>query len=144
MPQPPEPAVSDSPSPIPAPAIARRWYTRWLLRALAVTSLGLGIAVVFIPGLPTTVFILIASWAAMRSSPRLHVWLWQHRLFGPMLQNWAAGGYVSRRAKYSAAAMMALCAIILWIAPAPLWAQVLASSCMAVVLVWLWLRPEPV
>lgn len=119
MPQPPEPATTASPTPIPAPAIARRWYTRWLLRALAVTSLGLGIAGVFIPGLPTTVFILIASWAAMRSSPRLHVWLWQHRLFGPMLQNWAAGGYVSRRAKYSAAAMMALCAIILWIAPAP-------------------------
>ncbi|MEG0414357.1 MAG: DUF454 family protein, partial [Comamonas sp.] len=68
------PAKPEAPSALattPAPTLVRRWYTRWLLRALAVTSLGLGILGVFIPGLPTTVFILIAGWAAMRSSPRM-------------------------------------------------------------------------
>lgn len=123
--------------------MVRRWYTRWLLRALAVTSLAVGMLGLVIPGLPTTVFILIAGWAAMRSSPRLHAWLWQHRLFGPMLQNWAAGGLVSRRVKHSAATMMAVCALILWFTPTPLWVRALASSCMAVVLIWLWRRPEP-
>ena len=123
--------------------MVRRWYTRWLLRALAVTSLAVGMLGLVIPGLPTTVFILIAGWAAMRSSPRLHAWLWQHRLFGPMLQNWAAGGLVSRRVKRSAATMMAVCALILWFTSTPLWVRALASSCMAVVLIWLWRRPEP-
>lgn len=140
------PAKPEAPSALattPAPTLVRRWYTRWLLRALAVTSLGLGILGVFIPGLPTTVFILIAGWAAMRSSPRMHAWLWNHPLFGPMLQNWQAGGFVSRRAKRSAAAMMAVCAVILWLTPTPLWARMLACTCMAIVLVWLWLRPEP-
>lgn len=121
----------------------QRWYLRWLLRLLALVSLCLGILGVFIPGLPTTVFVLIAGWAAMRSSPRLHGWLWQHRLFGPMLQNWQAGGFVSRKAKRSAAAMMAVCAVILWCTPTPMWVRILASSCMAVVLLWLWQRPEP-
>ncbi|MBS7349698.1 MAG: YbaN family protein [Comamonas sp.] len=117
---------------------------RWLLRGFAVFCLGLGIAGVFIPGLPTTVFILMASWAAARSSPRLHAWLHQHRLFGPMLRNWEAGGYVSRRAKYSAAATMLLSALILWWLPGrPWWVPWLASTCMATVFVWLWLRPEP-
>ncbi len=129
--------------PAPSPTVARHWWVRCLLRVLATVALGLGIAGVFIPGLPTTVFILLAGWAAMRSSPRLHGWLWQHRLFGPMLQNWAAGGYVSRRAKRSAAAMMALCALVLWLTPTPLWVRVLACSCMAAVLLWLWQRPEP-
>ena len=110
---------------------------------LAITSLGLGIAGIFIPGLPTTVFILIAGWAAARSSPRLHHWLWQHPLFGPMLVNWSQGGKVSRKAKYSASAMMGLCAAILWLVPTPLWVRVLACSCMATVLAWLWCRPEP-
>ena len=127
----------------PAPAIERRWYVRWLLRVLAGVSLCLGILGVFVPGLPTTVFILIAGWAAMRSSPRLHHWLWQHRLFGPMLQNWQAGGLVSRRAKTSATLMMALCAAVLWLTPTPLWVRCVACTCMAVVLLWLWRRPEP-
>nr|WP_284338087.1 YbaN family protein [Comamonas sp. NoAH] len=116
---------------------------RCLLRILATLFLALGIAGVFIPGLPTTVFVLLAGWAAMRSSPRLHAWLWNHTLFGPMLQNWAAGGIVSRRAKRSAAAMMAVCAAILWLTPTPMWVRLLACSCMAVVLLWLWHRPEP-
>lgn len=35
----------------------------------------LGIIGVFIPGLPTVVFILVAMWAFSKSSERLHVWL---------------------------------------------------------------------
>lgn len=132
-----------APSAPPVPAIARHWYVRWLLRALAAIALCLGILGIVIPGLPTTVFILIAGWAAMRSSPRLHAWLWHHRLFGPMLQNWQAGGMVSRRAKHSATAMMAVCAAILWLTPTPMWVRALACSCMAAVLLWLWHRPEP-
>lgn len=139
------PAKSEvSPAPAaPAPAIERRWYIRWLLRALALLSLCLGVVGIFVPGLPTTVFILMAGWAAMRSSPRMHAWLWHHPLFGPMLQNWHAGGFVSRRAKRSAAAMMAVCAAILWLTPTPLWVRIVACTCMAAVLLWLWHRPEP-
>ena len=116
---------------------------RWALGLLAVLSLITGIVGIFVPGLPTTVFILIAGWAAARSSPRLYSWLWQHKLFGPMLRNWHQGGYMSRKAKWSASAMMALCAIIVSISSAPLWAAILAISCMSVVLIWLWLRPLP-
>lgn len=140
---PAKPETHPAPHTAPAAAIERRWYIRWLLRALALLSLCLGILGVFVPGLPTTVFILIAGWAAMRSSPRMHAWLWNHRLFGPMLQNWQAGGFVSRRAKRSAAAMMAVCAAILWLTPTPMWVRILASTCMAAVLLWLWRRPEP-
>lgn len=132
-----------TPASLPAHRPANHWLTRVLLRLLAVTSLGLGIAGVFIPGLPTTVFILIAGWAAARSSPRLHTWLWQHKLFGPMLQNWSQGGLVSRKAKYSAAAMMCLCAAVLWLTPTPTWVRLVATGCMAVVLAWLCYRPEP-
>jgi uncharacterized membrane protein YbaN (DUF454 family) len=136
LPQAPQqsvPASTNHPNPI----------MRWVLRFFALLCLGLGIAGVFLPGLPTTVFILMASWAAARSSPRIHAWLHRHKLFGPMLRNWEAGGYVSRRAKYSAAITMALSAAILWWLAQPWWAPMLASSCMAGVLLWLWRRPEP-
>lgn len=116
---------------------------RWLLKVFAVLCLILGVVGVFVPGLPTTVFILMAAWGAARSSPALYRWLWHHRLFGPMLRNWANGGCVSRRAKWSATLMMALSSIILSLTQAPLWAVVLASICMVCVLAWLWRRPEP-
>ena len=122
--------------PLPAPL-------RWLLLAFAVLCLIMGAIGVVVPGLPTTVFILMAAWAAARSSPRLHAWLWRHRLFGPLLRNWADGGRVSRRAKWSATILMALCAVILFETSAPRWAAILACTCMACVLTWLWFRPEP-
>jgi uncharacterized membrane protein YbaN (DUF454 family) len=117
---------------------------RWLLLAGAVLCLALGVIGIFVPGLPTTVFILMAAWAAARSSPRLHEWLWYHPLFGTMLRNWAHGGCVNRHAKWSATVLMAVCAVILFFVTPHPWTAVLASACMAGVLCWLWLRPEPI
>lgn len=136
-PQLPEPARPPSPRrPLAAP-----W--RWLLLALAGLSLALGIVGIFVPGLPTTVFLLVAAWAAARSSPRLHAWLLGHRVFGKLIADWQAGGCVSRRSKWNATVAMIVCALLLWSTGSPGWVALLACTCMAVVLCWLWLRPEP-
>lgn len=119
------------------------WVVRMLLLALAGISLVTGIIGIFVPGLPTTVFVLIAAWAAARSSSRLYGWLLYHRLFGPMIINWHQGGFVSRKVKWSATASMAFCAVIAyWLIKQP-WASAFAIGTMAVVCIWLWLRPEP-
>lgn len=131
----------DAPGDTPPPALP--WPLRWLLLAFACLSLALGIIGIFVPGLPTTVFILMAAWAAARSSPRLYRWLWNHRLFGPMLRDWAHGGRVSRRAKWSATLVMSASAAILYWSSAPRWVALGATGCMACVLTWLWCRPEP-
>lgn len=128
------------PSPPPPPV---RGPARWLLLAAALCFLLLALIGVVVPGMPTTVFVLLAAWAAARSSPRLHGWLMGHRLFGPMLRDWQNGGTVSRRAKRSATLMMGLCAAIMPLTGAPGWAMALAIGSMACVLVWLWRRPEP-
>ncbi len=104
--------------------------------------LALGLVGVFVPGLPTTVFILLSAWFAARGSPRLLAWLEAHRLFGPMIVDWRAGGVVSRRAKWSATWMMAVCALILFWTVRHRWAAWLPCVAMAAVLVWLWRRPE--
>lgn len=122
----------------PLPAAAR-----WLLLVFAALCLVMGVIGVIVPGMPTTVFILMAAWAAARSSPRLHGWLMNHRLFGPMLQNWQNGRTVSRRAKWSAAAGMAFCAVVIALTAHRAWVSGLGIGCMAVVLAWLWRRPEP-
>ncbi len=115
---------------------------------LAYVSLGTGIVGVFVPGLPTTVFVLIAAYAASRGSERLHRYLLRHPRFGTMIRDWQAHGAVSRRAKWTATLAMSACAaillgVMLTVASHRWWMAALPIVCMAVVAAWLWLRPEP-
>lgn len=116
---------------------------RAALRLLAVLSLAVGFVGVFVPGLPTTEFVLLAAWAAARSSPRLHGWILRHKVFGPLLQHWQQGR-LPRRAKWAATVSMTLAAVLLLLHTrgVTLLAGVLLTT-MAAVLLWLWRRPEP-
>lgn len=46
-----------------------------LYAVVGILATVLGIIGIWVPGLPTTVFILIALWAFSQSSARLHAWL---------------------------------------------------------------------
>ena len=116
---------------------------RWAWWLLAYASLGLGLLGVLLPGLPTVPFILLAAWAAMRGSPRLHAWLLAHRSFGPMIRNWQDHGAITRRSKVLAIGTMALAAVVLYFFAPPPWVGWTATGIMAIVAIWLWLRPEP-
>ena len=112
--------------------------------AFSVLCVLLGLIGAVVPGMPTTVFILMAAWAAMRSSPRLHGWLYAHSMFGPILRNWDEGGQVGRRVKWTASASMLFSSALIFHLSVKPWLTGLAMAVMACVLVWLWLRPEPV
>jgi len=57
---------------------------------------GLGI---FIPGLPTTVFFIMAAWCFSRSSERLENWVLNLPGIGPTVRAHRAGYGMPRRAK---------------------------------------------
>lgn len=58
---------------------------KYLLILLGFCFVGLAVFGIFVPGLPTTPFLLLASAAFIKSSPRLHKWLYHHRIFGKLL-----------------------------------------------------------
>lgn len=66
----------------------------------------LGILGVFLPLLPTTPFLLLASWCFARGSTRLHRWLLSHRVFGEYLRNFEAGRGIPLKAKILATVML--------------------------------------
>ena len=115
---------------------------RLLLLSLAVLSLGLAVLGLFLPILPTVPFVLLAAWAAARSSPRLERALLQHPRFGPALRDWRLAGVVRRPAKLAATFAMALSALMILLLVPNRWVQALSLGCMALVLLWLWRRPE--
>lgn len=121
---------------------ARSKLARLLYGILAYVSLGVGLVAIVIPGLPTTEFILLAAWAAPRSSPRLSAWLENHRLFGPILHNWRNGKVIQRRAKVSATISMLLCAGLMLTFLKHHWPVFLAIAGMTLGNLWIWSRPE--
>ncbi|MCC6504268.1 MAG: YbaN family protein [Aquimonas sp.] len=124
------------------PNAAKLGPLRWLWLSLALLALGLGIVGIFVPGLPTVPFVLLASFFAARGSHRLHAWLHRHPAFGPMIRDWEREGSVSRRAKRIALASMLVASLVMLIF-APVWGWAIGTACMVVVAIWLWRRPEP-
>ena len=114
---------------------------RYLLLLLAVVSLCIAMLGVILPGLPTTEFLLIAAWAAARSSPRFHNWLTQHRIFGPILEQWQQG-YLPRKVKLATTFTMSIAALVLVLTVSRRISVVVTLLCMAAVLIWLWRWPE--
>lgn len=83
---------------LPAPTLVKGWR-KYLLIFAAGICLTLAAIGAVLPGLPTTPFLLLASYLLIRSSPRLHQKLQSNRLFGPLIRNWEANRAVSRSVK---------------------------------------------
>lgn len=77
-------------------------------RALGFLFLGAAIAGVFLPLVPTTPFVLLATACFARSSEKWHQWMLDNPTFGPMIQNWERHRCINRRVKLIAIATMVL------------------------------------
>jgi uncharacterized membrane protein YbaN (DUF454 family) len=101
----------------------------------------LGIAGIFLPLLPTTPFLLLASACYMRGSKRLHRWLISHGKLGAYIRAFEEGKGIPRRAKIVALAMLWISmSISIWWVVDP-WAQ---AGLLAVGLaVTLWIARMP-
>jgi uncharacterized membrane protein YbaN (DUF454 family) len=91
-------------SPVPEAVLCAP--VRWGLIAFGGINVGLGIAGMFLPVMPTTVFLLMALWAFSKSSHRFHRWLYDHPRLGRPLRDWHAHRVIPRRAKILAVTMM--------------------------------------
>ena len=110
---------------------------------LGILSLSLGYVGILIPGLPTTVFILIAAWAFSKCSDRFTAWLENHRLFGPMILNWKTYRGLSRRAKKLAILMIIPTFVLTIFLVFSFVGDLIFGSFGIALCVWLATRPEP-
>lgn len=91
----------DQPSRLASSAVVR-----WAWLAVGMVAVGIGSIGIVIPGLPTTVFFIVAAWCFARSSPRFEAWVLGLPKIGPLVQDHRNGLGMPRRAKVVAVAMM--------------------------------------
>ncbi len=114
-----------SPTALDVPRISRSRVKRYGLAGAGVVCVGLGGVGAVLPGLPTTVFLLMATWCFARSCPWLTDRLVRNKFFSPFACYLVPGVVMPRRAKAISMAMMwtaiALSTWVLLRSPAPAW-----------------------
>ena len=72
------------------------------LTLLGFISVAIGIVGIVVPGLPTTVFMIVAAWLFSISNPRFEKWLLGLPKIGPAISNFREGLGMPRKAKICA------------------------------------------
>lgn len=104
----------------------------------------LGLIGAFLPLMPTTIFLILASWFFARSSPRLEAWLLDHPRFGATLRAWNDDGAIPRYAKVMACIGMAVGFGLFWVGAHPsLWLALLVAASMLASALYVVTRPAP-
>jgi uncharacterized protein len=82
--------------------------TRGVWFAFGWVAVGIGTIGIVIPGLPTTVFFIVAAWCFSKSSPRFEQWVLDRPGIGPMVRDYRSGAGMPRSAKTAAIASIAV------------------------------------
>ena len=75
---------------------------RFVYLASGLSFVAIGGVGVIVPGLPTTVFFIMAAWCFSRSSQRLERWVLNLPGIGPMIRDFRSGLGMPRKAKVAA------------------------------------------
>jgi uncharacterized protein len=116
-------------------------FLRYVWLALGFVFTGLGFLGYILPGLPGTVFILVAVYFFARSSPRFYNWLLNNRIFGGLIRDWRAGKGLSLKAKITAITVIALTITLSALALQNQPLRIIVILCGVGVSLYLWTRP---
>lgn len=120
---------------------------RYALAGTGVMCVGLGALGVVTPGLPTTIFLIIASYCFSRSCPWLEDRLIRVPFFGPYLRYMGGGAVMPTKARWIASAMLwvglgSSVLLLEWMDRTPGWLipVIVAAGVVGTVCIWLMAR----
>ena len=116
---------------------------RFLWKILGFISLGMAYVGLITPGIPYSCFVVFAAYCFAKGSPKMHAWLYNHKIFGPFLTNWGEKRVFPQKMKYFMLAMMSTSLIIMSFT-VPIKGVVYTGIFMFVVAVWAWRFPGSV
>ena len=116
-------------------------WMRGLYMVLGFVALGLALLGVLLPILPTTPFVLLAAALFARGSESLHRYLWHHRIFGPIIQDWHEHRSMPPGIKPWAFGLLALSFIVSISIIAMLWLKLVLLALGVTLALFLWRVP---
>lgn len=117
---------------------------KFLWKVLGFLSLGMAYVGLVTPGIPYSCFIVFAAYCFAKGSPKMHAWLYNHKIFGPFLTNWNEKRVFPTKMKYFMLAMMSSSLIIMLFTGVPTRGIIYTASFMALVAIWAWRWPGSV
>jgi hypothetical protein len=79
---------------------------RWIFMISGFILIGIAVLGMFLPLLPTTIFLILAAWCFAKSSEKFHYWIHQNRWFGKYLSDYQTGRGMTLRSKISSILML--------------------------------------
>ena len=116
---------------------------RFLWKILGFLSLGMAYVGLVTPGIPYSCFVVFAAYCFAKGSPKMHAWLYNHKIFGPFLTNWGEKRVFPTKMKFFMLAMMSSSLIIMSFT-VPVKGVVYTGIFMFFVAVWAWRFPGSV
>jgi uncharacterized membrane protein YbaN (DUF454 family) len=114
---------------------------KFLWKILGFLSLGMAYVGVITPGVPYSIFVVFAAYCFAKGSPRMHAWIYNHKLFGPFLTNWGTKRVFPTKMKFFMLFMMSSSLIIMWITGVKPIGILSTAIFMSLVAVWAWRFP---
>lgn len=116
--------------------------TLWLI--LGFISLAFGYIGFIVPGIPFSIFLVMAAYCFSKSSERMHKWIYNHKYFGTFLTNWTQKKVFPTRGKYAMVMVMSSSLVLLWFTTGNIKAVAWSGGCMALVAIATWRYPGTV
>ena len=111
---------------------------RWAWFAGGWVAVAIGSIGIIVPGLPTTVFFIVAAACFSRSSPRFEQWVLTRPGVGPMVRDYRAGLGMPYRAKVAAIASIAVaCGLSAFVSRGRWWLSLLIAAAGAIGVTWI-------
>jgi uncharacterized membrane protein YbaN (DUF454 family) len=106
-------------------------------------SFVLGVIGVFLPILPTTPFIILASYFFSKGSPKFYHWLTNLKVFGQIIKDWNEYGTINKSAKLTATIILILVIFAyLYLANYAYWIKLLITVILCLVILFINTRPS--
>lgn len=111
-------------------------------KILGFLSLGVAYLGVITPGLPYSPFVVFSAYCFAKSSPRMHAWIMNHKIFGPFINNWNHKRVFPLKLKFFMVASMTASLIIMIVSGIKPIGVISTGVFMALVAIWAWRFPS--
>ena len=115
---------------------------KYVYMAFGFFCLGMAYIGFVVPGIPFSIFLVMAAWAFSKSSKRMHDWLYSHPWFGEFLTNWTSKQVFPQKGKYAMIIVMTSSLAFLWYSTGNIKAVAWSGSFMLLVAIWAWRYPS--